>query len=87
MASRETRAFVAAQGDFYLCPLPALQLAKAELDEAIRRFSSGDKRFSPVLRAPRWSARADWRGLWLPGADAPGRPASARAGRGAAGGG
>jgi len=30
MASRETRAFVAAQGDFYLCPLPAVQLAEDE---------------------------------------------------------
>ena len=30
MASRETRAFVAAQGDFSLGPLPAVPLAKDE---------------------------------------------------------
>src|SRR2546425_4977363 len=50
MASRETRAFVAAQGDFYLCPLPALQLAKAELDEAIDAVWSGAQTLSPVFR-------------------------------------
>src|SRR3989441_6214323 len=50
MASRATRAFVAAQGDFYLCPLPALQLAKAELDEAIDAVWSGAQTLSPVFR-------------------------------------
>ena len=35
MASRETRAFLAAHGDFYLCPLPAVQLAEGELDNAL----------------------------------------------------
>lgn len=50
MASRETRAFVAAQGDFYLCPLPALPLAKAELDEAIDAVWSGAQTLSPVFR-------------------------------------
>jgi transposase len=35
MASRETRAFMATQGDFYLCPLPQLQLAEHELDEVL----------------------------------------------------
>ena len=44
MASRETRAFIAAQGDFYLCPLPQLQLAENELDEALGR--------SGVVRPP-----------------------------------
>jgi transposase len=50
MASRETRAFIAAQGDFYLCPLPALPRAKAELDEAIDAVWSGAQTLSPVLR-------------------------------------
>ena len=50
MASRETRAFVAAQGDFYLCPLPAVQRAKAELDEAIDAVWSGAQTLSPVFR-------------------------------------
>jgi transposase len=35
MASRETRAFIAGQGDYYLCPLPTVQLAEGELDEAL----------------------------------------------------
>jgi transposase len=50
MASRETRAFVAAQGDFSLCPLPAVQLAEAELDEAIDAVWSGAQTLSPVFR-------------------------------------
>ena len=51
MASRETRAFVAAQGDFYLCPLPAVQLAKDELDKALEAVWSGAQALSPVVRA------------------------------------
>jgi transposase len=50
MASRETRAFVAAQGDFYLCPLPAVPLAKAALDEAVDAVGSGAHTLSPVFR-------------------------------------
>ncbi len=50
MASRETRAFVAAQGDFYLCPLPAVQLAEGELDESIDAVWSGAQTLSPVFR-------------------------------------
>lgn len=51
MASRETRAFVAAQGDFYLCPLPAVQLAEDELDKALEAVWSGAQALSPVVRA------------------------------------
>jgi len=51
MASRETRAFVAAQGDFYLCPLPAVQLAEDELDKALEAVWSGEQALSPVVRA------------------------------------
>jgi len=51
MASRDTRAFLAAQGDFYLCPLPAVQLAEAELDKALEAVWSGAQALSPVVRA------------------------------------
>ena len=50
MASRETRAFIAAQGDFYLCPLPQVQLAEGELDEALEAVWSGEQALSPVCR-------------------------------------
>jgi transposase len=50
MASRDTRAFLAAQGDFYLCPIPALQLAESELAEAIEAVWSGAQPVSPVFR-------------------------------------
>jgi len=51
MASRDTRAFLAAQGDFYLCPLPAVQLAEGELDQALEAVWSGAQTLSPVVRA------------------------------------
>ena len=35
MASRETRARIAAAGDFYLCPLPQVQLAAGEFEAAL----------------------------------------------------
>ncbi len=50
MASRETRAFIAGQGDFYLCPLPQVQLAEGELDEALEAVWSGKQALSPVFR-------------------------------------
>src|SRR5947207_5754941 len=50
MASRATRAFLAAQGDFYLCPLPAVQLAEGELDNALEAVWSGAQALSPVVR-------------------------------------
>src|SRR5207244_1694553 len=50
MASRETRAFLAAQGDFYLCPLPAVQLAEGELDKALEAVWNGAQALSPVVR-------------------------------------
>jgi transposase len=50
MASRETRAFLAAQGDFYLCPLPAVQLAKGEWDKALEAVWNGAQTLSPVVR-------------------------------------
>ena len=50
MASRETRAFIAAQGDFYLCPLPQVQLAEDELDKALAAVWSGEQALCPVVR-------------------------------------
>src|SRR6516165_3890013 len=42
MASRATRARIAAAGDFYLCPLPQVQLAKGEFDAALEAIGSGE---------------------------------------------
>ena len=50
MAARETRACLAAQGDFYLCPLPAVQLAEGELDKALEAVWNGEQALSPVVR-------------------------------------
>lgn len=50
MACRETRAFIASQGDFYLCPLPQVQLADGELDEAIESMLTGKQALSPIFR-------------------------------------
>jgi transposase len=50
MASRETRAFIATQGDFSLCPLPQVQLAEGELHEALEAVWSGEQTLSPVCR-------------------------------------
>jgi transposase len=50
MASRETRAFLATQGDFYLCPLPQVQLAEGELDAALEAVWRGAQSLSPVVR-------------------------------------
>lgn len=51
MASRETRARIAAPGDFYLCPLPQVQLAEGEFDAALEAFWSGEEALTPVCRA------------------------------------
>ncbi len=50
MASRETRAFIAAPGDFYLCPLPQVQLAEGEFAAALEAVWSGERTLIPVLR-------------------------------------
>jgi len=50
MAARETRAFIAAPGDFYLCPLPQVQLAEGELEAALEAVWSGERTLSPVVR-------------------------------------
>jgi transposase len=41
MASRETRALIAAPGDVYLCPLPQVQLAEGEFEAALEAMWRG----------------------------------------------
>ena len=53
MASRETRARIAAAGDFYLCPLPQVQLAAGECDAALEAVWHGEQALSPVVREGR----------------------------------
>lgn len=50
MASRATRAFIASQGDFYLCPLPQVQLAEDDLVQSLEAVWSGEHALSPVFR-------------------------------------
>jgi transposase len=50
MASRETRARIAAAGDFYLCPLPQVQLAEGEFDAALEAVCHGEHVLSAVVR-------------------------------------
>ena len=50
MAARETRAFIALPGDYYLCPLPQVQLAEGELDAALEAVWSGEQALSAVVR-------------------------------------
>jgi len=49
-AARATRAFLAAHGDFSLCPLPQVQLAEDEWDEALEAVWSGEYLLSRVFR-------------------------------------
>jgi len=50
MASRETRAQIAAPGDFYLCPLPQVHLAEGELHAALEAVWSGAQLLHSVVR-------------------------------------
>jgi transposase len=50
MASRQTRAWVVAQGDDYLCPLPQVQLAEGELEATLEAVERGDVALRPVFR-------------------------------------
>src|SRR5215510_12159713 len=50
MAARETRSRLAASGDFYLCPLPQVQLAEGEGDAALEAVWQGAQALSPVVR-------------------------------------
>src|SRR5256712_4968431 len=50
MASRDTRARIAAAGDVYLCPLPQVQLDQGEFDAALEAVGHGEHVLSPVVR-------------------------------------
>jgi transposase len=52
MAAHDTRAFIALAGDYYLCPLPQVQLSGGELEEALEPVWSGEQALSEVFRAP-----------------------------------
>src|SRR5438093_12990358 len=50
MAARDTRARIAAAGDFYLCPLPQVQLAEGEFDTALEALCKGEHTLRSVVR-------------------------------------
>ena len=50
MASRDTRARIAAAGDFYLCPLPQVPLAEGAFEAALEAVCKGDHTLSSVVR-------------------------------------
>jgi transposase len=52
MAAHATRAFIALAGDYYLCPLPQVQLAEGELAAALEPVWSGEQALSSVFREP-----------------------------------
>ena len=49
-ASRDTRARIAAAGDFYLCPLPQGQLAAGEVEAALEALRRGAHALRAVVR-------------------------------------
>src|SRR5947199_2301690 len=69
MAARETRARIAAPGDFYLCPLPQVQLAEGELDAALEAVWRGEHVLSSVVReGPKGQPELMAEGYEYPGA-------------------
>jgi transposase len=50
MAAHATRAFIALAGDYYLCPLPHVQLGEGELDAALESVWSGEQALTSVFR-------------------------------------
>jgi hypothetical protein len=50
MASRDTRARLAAAGDFYLCPLPQVQLTEDEFEAACKAVWTGQQALRSVVR-------------------------------------
>src|SRR5947207_988974 len=60
MAALATRAFVAAGGDFYLCPLAEAQLSRAERRALLRPVWDGTQALQPVCR-PGPDGRSDER--------------------------
>jgi transposase len=67
MAALATRAFVAAGGDFYLCPLSEKQLSRAQRRELLQPVFEGTQPLQPVWR-PGANGRPDERvaeGFWV----------------------
>ena len=52
MAARGTRASIALAGNYYLCPLPRVQLADDELDAALEPVWRGEQALTSVFREP-----------------------------------
>jgi transposase len=50
MSAKETRAFVAASGDFYLSPLSKVQVPEEELDHYLAPVWAGDQELIPIHR-------------------------------------
>jgi hypothetical protein len=50
MASRQTRAWLAAQEAYYLCPLPQVHLSQGAFEEALEAASRGDVELRAVYR-------------------------------------
>ena len=48
MAALETRAYLASSGDFYLCPLPKVQLSAAELSQLLQPVWSGEQALTVI---------------------------------------
>jgi transposase len=51
MAAMNTRCYVAAQHDYYLCPLPAVQMPKEALQTLLESVWTGKQSLVPVYRA------------------------------------
>jgi transposase len=50
MAARATRATIAAEGDYYLCPLSEIHHCEGELDAALEVVHRGEQTLTPVIR-------------------------------------
>ena len=50
MAALSTRAYVAAHADYYLCPLPAVQMSAATLQALLESVWNGKQALTPVYR-------------------------------------
>ena len=50
MTSLQTRAFIDAGGDFYLCPLPAVQLPDDMLEAYLEPVFSGEQTLTEIYR-------------------------------------
>jgi transposase len=50
MAAHDTRTFIALAGNYYLCPLPQVQRAEGELEEALESVWSGEQALTSVFR-------------------------------------